>query len=193
MLGATCTVRLVESARRSFGMSSLTATLSPRILPERETNFSMPCSKIVKVFSIASAYCAPRASTFSFASLAWFTATRQSTRVSLLAFTSTGAGVHRLAVDDQTGNSQTFGLQRGRNTHRLIGVVVNNCRNGDLIADDEEARRLQANDQRLLGSWSTNCQCRTDFRRWRHVQSRTRWSTNPDISLSLSRCRRRLS
>jgi hypothetical protein len=70
MLGAIWTVSLVESARRSFGMSSLIATLSPRIFPDREMNFSMPCSKTVKVFSIASAYLLPRASTLSFASLA---------------------------------------------------------------------------------------------------------------------------
>jgi hypothetical protein len=80
-------VSFVESARRSFGISSFTDTLSPRILPEREMNFSIPCSKIVNFFSIASAYLAPRASTFNFASLAWFTATSQSTLVSLLAFT----------------------------------------------------------------------------------------------------------
>src|SRR5687768_17336000 len=66
----------------------------------------MPCSKMVNVFSIASAYLLPRASTFNLASLAWLTAISQSTLVSLLAFTSTGVRAP-LTVLPSTINPET--------------------------------------------------------------------------------------
>ena len=89
----------------------------------------MPCSKIVNVFSIASAYLLPRASTFSFASLAWFTATSQSTLRFTVGFyfDRRAVAVYSLAVDDQTGNSQTFSIQSRNNAHRFVGVVIDNA------------------------------------------------------------------
>ena len=58
----------------------------------------------------------------------------------------------RPTINNQPANYQAFGFQRWKHRHWLIRVVIDDARNSDLIAYDEEARCLQAHNQRLFGT-----------------------------------------
>jgi hypothetical protein len=62
--------------------------------------------------------------------------------------------INRFAVDEQTCDRQSFSIQRRHYAHRFVSVVVDNARHCDLIANDKESRRLESNDERLLGAGS---------------------------------------
>ena len=65
----------------------------------------MPCSKTVKLFSIASAYLLPRASTFSFASLAIYSNKPINSGFAVgLYLHRRSRAIHWFAINEQTNN-----------------------------------------------------------------------------------------
>ena len=59
---------------------------------------------------------------------------------------------HGFAFDNQAGHRQPFRIKFRCHPHGLVGIVVDDARDSDLIADHKEARRFQTHNQRLLRS-----------------------------------------
>ena len=63
----------------------------------------------------------------------------------------------RPAVDDRSQDLESVDLESGGDRQVVLGVVVDDCGDDGLVADDEEPRRLQTHDQWLLCSCRGGC------------------------------------